>query len=217
VSPGAFAGVAGFGERPALLVVDLSRGFTDPASPLGAELSQTVEATARLLAAARAARRLVVFTTVAYDAAGEAAAAVFLRKVPALRVLTPGSRWVELDPRLGRQESEPLLVKPWASAFFATPLPSLLAAAGADCVVVCGATTSGCVRASVVDALQHGYAPIVAREAVGDRNPAAHDAALFDVEQKYGDVVGVEEAERALAGEAPRAVHEPRELVAERP
>jgi len=193
-----FGGAAGFPRRPAVLVVDLVHGFTDPASPLGADLDDVVAATRRVIDAAREAGAPVVFTTVCYDAAAERAAAVFLRKVPALAALRPGTRDVEVDPRLGREEGDPLLVKAFASAFFGTPLSTLLAAAGCDGAIVCGATTSGCVRATVVDALQHGYAPIVAREAVGDRSRAAHDASLFDVEQKYGDVLGVEEVVGAL-------------------
>ena len=109
----------------------------------------------------------MIFTTVVYDEANERAAAVFLRKVPALRVLRPGSEWIEVDPRLGRRDDEPVLVKAFASAFFGTPLAAMLA--GHDSLVVCGATTSGCVRATVVDALQHNLAPIVPRECVGDR------------------------------------------------
>ena len=188
-----FGGVAGFPRRPAVLVIDLIHGFTDPASALGADLDAEVAAARRVIDAGRAAGAPVVFTTVSYDAAAERAAAVFLRKVPALAALRPGSREVEVDPRLGPREDDPLLVKAFASAFFGTPLSALLAAAGCDGAIVCGASTSGCVRATVVDALQHGYAPIVAREAVGDRSRAAHDATLFDVEQKYGDVLGVDE------------------------
>jgi len=187
-----FGEAGGFGRRPALIVVDLSRGFTDPASPLGAEMDDVVAATRTMLDAAREAGLPVVFTTVVYDDANERAAAVFLRKVPALRVLQPGSEWIEVDPRLGRRADEPVLSKAFASAFFGTPLAAILA--GHDCLLVCGATTSGCVRATVVDALQHGLMPVVPRECVGDRWPAAHDASLFDIEHKYGDVVALADA-----------------------
>ena len=182
-----FGQAAGVGERPAVVVVDLLRGFTDPACPLGAEMDDVVAATRALLDAARAAAVPVIFTTVVYDEANERAATVFLRKVPALRVLRPGSEWIEVDPRLGRRDGEPVLAKAFASAFFGTPLAAMLA--GHDSLVVCGASTSGCVRATVVDALQHNLAPIVPRECVGDRWPAAHDASLFDIEKKYGDVM----------------------------
>jgi maleamate amidohydrolase len=194
----AFAGPAGFGSRPAVVVVDLQRGFTDPACPLGSELDDVVAATRSLLDAARDAGVPVMFTRVVYDEANERAAAVFLRKVPALAVLRPDSEWVEIDPRLGLREGEPVISKAFASAFFATPLASMLS--GCDSLVVCGATTSGCVRATVVDALQHGLAPLVPRECVGDRWAEPHEANLFDIEKKYGDVVSVGDALELLSG-----------------
>ena len=192
-----FGQVAGVGERPAVVVVDLLRGFTDPACPLGAEMDTVVAATRTLLDAARAAAVPVIFTTVVYDEANERAAAVFLRKVPALRVLRPGSEWIEVDPRLGRRDGEPVLAKAFASAFFGTPLAAMLA--GHDSLVVCGATTSGCVRATVVDALQHNLTAIVPRECVGDRWASAHEASLFDIEAKYGDVMALDDVVGILA------------------
>jgi maleamate amidohydrolase len=191
-----FGGRAGFGARPAVVVVDLCLGFTDPQSPLACDLEDVMGATRELLDAARGADVPVFFTTVSYDEAAKAAAHVFLRKVPALSILEPGSRWVEIDGRLGRREGEPVLAKAFASAFFATPFAAMLA--GRDTLVVCGASTSGCVRATVVDAMQHGLAPIVPRECVGDRNPRAHEQTLDDVAGRYGDVVGLGEATRAL-------------------
>ena len=198
-----FGGDLGFGARPAVVVVDLVNGFTDPASPLGADLDAVVESTRTLLDAAREAAVPVLFTTVVYDDANERAAEVFLRKVPALAVLRPGSRWIEVDARLGRRDGEPVLPKAFASAFFGTPLASMLA--GRDTLVVCGATTSGCVRATVVDALQHGLAPVVPRECVGDRWEAAHEANLFDMQAKYGDVVPLSEAVGAMHQAGQRA------------
>ncbi len=189
-----FHGKAGFGRRPALLVVDVNRGFTDPASPLVCDLDEVVEAIRRLLDEARRAGIPVVYTTVSYSEADRQVAAAFIDKVPALLTLGAGTPWVEIDPRLAPLPSEPLLNKLFASAFFGTPLASLLAAAQCDSVVVTGASTSGCVRATVVDALQHGYRPVVPREAVGDRNPQAHEASLYDIDAKYGDVVSLEEA-----------------------
>jgi nicotinamidase-related amidase len=188
-----FHGRAGFGSRPALLVIDMNVGFTDPESPLVCELGSVVGAIARLLEEARRVGAPVVYTTVAYDEAGRRAAAAFIDKVPALLTLEPGSRWVEIDPRLAPRAGEPLLTKHFASAFFGTPLASLLASAGCDSVIVTGASTSGCVRATAVDALQHGYRVAVPREAVGDRNAAAHEANLYDIDAKYGDVVSLEE------------------------
>ncbi|MER3409242.1 MAG: carbamoylsarcosine amidase [Thermoleophilia bacterium] len=188
-----FHGRAGFGRRPALLVVDVNVGFTDPRSPLVCDLEGVVTAIQRLLEEARRAGLPVVYTTVAYDALGKRAARAFIDKVPALLTLEAGSRWVEIDPRIAPLAQEPVLVKLFASAFFGTPLASLLAAEEVDSVIVTGASTSGCVRATVVDALQHGYRPIVPREAVGDRDPQAHQANLSDIDAKYGDVVSVDE------------------------
>jgi nicotinamidase-related amidase len=194
--PEAFGGQAGFGERPAVVVVDLNRGFTDPSSPLACDLDDVLVQTRRLLDHVRG-RMPVIFTTVVYDQVGEAAAAVFLRKVPALGLCRPGTPWVEIDPRLGRRNDEPILAKAHASAFFGVPLASLLA--DRDTLVVCGASTSGCVRATVVDAMQHGLSPIIPRECVGDRSPRAHAQALEDMGGRYGDVMGVDEAIAALA------------------
>ena len=139
--------------------------------------------------ATRAAGFPVVFTTVAYDDAGKERAAVFVDKVPALLTLEAGSRWVEIDPRLAPEAGEPVVKKLFASAFYATPLASMLAAQQVDGLIVTGASTSGCVRATAVDALQHGYRVVVPREAVGDRNLAAHEANLYDIDAKYGDVL----------------------------
>ena len=201
-------GMEGFGERqgagtrPALVVVDLVNGFTNPESPLYCDADAAVAATARLLDAARAAGAPVAFTTVEYDEAGARVARAFLAKVPALRTLAPGSPWPAIDARIAPRPGEPVLVKLFASAFFGTPLAAMLAAHGADTVVVTGASTSGCVRATVVDALQHGYRVVVPREGVADRAAGPHDAALFDIDAKYGDVVGLAEAEALLRGAA---------------
>ena len=194
-----FHGRAGFGEKPALVVVDVNRGFTDPTSPLVCDLDDCVAAIAQLLEAFRRAELPVVFTTVCYDEFGKQAAAVFIEKVPALLLLEPGSPWVEIDPRIAPVEGEPVLSKHFASAFFGTTLASVLASAGADTVVVSGASTSGCVRATALDAMQHGYRVVVPREAVGDRNPEAHGANLYDLDTKYADVVSVEDVVAELA------------------
>src|ERR671932_1547494 len=188
-----FGGRAGVGTRPALLIVDVNVGFTDPASPLVCDLDDVVAAIGQLLDAARRREIPVVYTTVSYDAGDRVAAAAFIAKVPALLTLEAGSRWVEIDPRIAPRPNEPVLNKLFASAFFGTPLASLLASHGCDSLIVTGASTSGCVRATVVDAIQHGYRPIVPREAVGDRNPQAHEANLYDIDAKYGDVVPLDD------------------------
>ena len=206
--PGFHGRGAGLGDRPALVVVDMSVGFTDPESPLACDLEHVVDAVGLLLAAARRAGVPVVYTSVAYDEEGRRRAAAFIEKVPALLTLEAGSRWVEIDPRLAPQSGEPVLRKLHASAFFETELAGLLAAGGCDGVIVAGASTSGCVRATAVDALQHGYRTIVPREAVGDRNADAHEANLYDIDAKYGDVVPLAEAlahlEELAVAHAPR-------------
>jgi maleamate amidohydrolase len=205
IRPAGFHGRAGFGRRPARIVVDVNVGFTDPASPLVCDLDGVVEAIRALLEAFRRAGLSVVFTTVAYDEAAKKRAAVFIEKVPALLTLEAGSRWTEIDPRIAPEPGEPVLTKLFASAFFETPLAAILDDTGCDTVVIAGASTSGCVRATVVDALQHGYRVVVPREAVGDRNPSAHEANLYDIDAKYGDVVAVEDVIAhvgALAGAA---------------
>lgn len=188
----------GVGRRPALVVVDINNGFTDRASPLVCDLDETVAAIRELLDAFRRAGLPVIYTTVSYGDGDRVAAKAFIDKVPALLTLEAGSRWVEIDERIAPRTGEPVLNKLFASAFFGTPLGSLLASHGCDSVVVTGASTSGCVRATAVDALQYGYRPVVPREAVGDRNPAAHEASLYDIDLKYGDVVSLAECLSAL-------------------
>jgi nicotinamidase-related amidase len=179
------------GSRPAVVVVDLSRGFTEPQFPTGSELSAEVAATRQVLDAARAAGTPVVFTTIAFEAGEETA---WLRKAPGLAVLAAGSELVEIDARLEPGAGEPIIVKKGASAFFGTDLADRLRDLAVDTVVICGATTSGCVRASVVDSVQNDFPTLVVREAVGDRARPPHDANLFDIEQKYGDVISVDDA-----------------------
>ena len=186
-----FGGRGGFGRRPALVVIDMTLGFTDPESPLACDLEGPVSEIQKLLRAARQAEIPIVFTTVAYRESDKLTAAAFIDKVPALLTLEAGTRWAEIDPRIAPEATEPVLNKLFASGFFGTGLSSLLTAAGVDTLIVTGASTSGCVRATAVDALQFGFRPIVPREAVGDRNEQAHEANLYDVDAKYGDVVPV--------------------------
>jgi maleamate amidohydrolase len=181
------------GERPAVLVVDFSCGFTDPECPLGADLASEVEATRRLLDAARDKGLPVVFTTIGFAANGKDGA-LWLEKVPALGRLELGGRWVDIDPRLEPRQDETIIVKKGASGFFGTNLAAILIAQGVDTVVLCGATTSGCIRATAIDLLQHGWPAIVPRECVGDRAQAPHEANLFDIQAKYADVVSLEDA-----------------------
>jgi maleamate amidohydrolase len=181
------------GTRPAVLVVDFSRGFTDPECTLGSDLTREVEATSRLLAVAREREIPVIFTTIGFEP-NLKDASLWLEKLPALEDLIVGSKWVEIDPRLERREDETVILKKGPSAFFGTNLPSVLISQGVDTVVLCGATTSGCIRASAIDLLQYGYPTLVPRECVGDRAQGPHEANLVDIQAKYADVVSVEEA-----------------------
>ncbi len=181
------------GSRPAVLVVDFSCGFTDPESTLGSDMSDAVEATRRVLHAARAKGLPVVFTTIGYEPSLKDGG-LWLQKIPSLGDLQIGGRWVEIDPRLGAREDETIVLKKGASAFFGTNLPAILISQGVDSVVLCGATTSGCIRATAIDLLQYGYPAIVPRECVADRAQAPHEANLFDINAKYADVVSVDDA-----------------------
>lgn len=176
----------GFGRAPALIVVDMINGFTDPACPLGSSCESVIGANQQLLAVFRARAWPIFFTSVVYD--NDNQARVFRDKVPALNVLQAGSKWVEIDPAMARQANEPVIKKHWASGFHGTDLHSRLQALGVDSLVVTGLTTSGCVRATAVDGLQYDYRVVVAADAVGDRNQDAHQANLFDLAAKYTQV-----------------------------
>lgn len=176
----------GLGQRPALLVIDATRGFTDPSSPLGCEGGAALARIALLLDAFRVRGLPVFFTSNAYAHACEAS--VFRQKLPVLNELVAGGRWAEIDPRVSPKPSEPILRKTVPSAFFDSPLRAWLLAAHADAAVVCGFSTSGCVRATAVDALQCDLRVTVAADACGDRDVAAHDYNLRDLALKTGDV-----------------------------
>ncbi|HEY4621145.1 MAG TPA: isochorismatase family protein, partial [Gaiellaceae bacterium] len=167
-------------------------GFTDPECPLGADLTAEVEATRRLLDVARAKGLPIVFTTIGFDPSLKDGG-LWLQKVPSLGDLQLGGHWVEIDPRLGPRPDETVIVKKGASAFFGTNVAAILISQGIDSIILCGATTSGCIRATAIDLLQYGYPTLVPRECVGDRAQAPHDANLFDIQAKYADVVSLDE------------------------
>lgn len=188
----------GWGHAPALVVVDLQLGFTDPACPLGVCQDSVVASAGRLARAARASEVPVTYTLVSYKE-DLSDAGIWPRKIPTQRFLVEGTKWVELDRALGREPDDLVLEKRQASAFFGTQLNSELAARGVDTLVVCGTTTSGCVRATVVDACGLGYHTIIVRDAVGDRHPLVHEVSLFDMDAKYGDVVREDDVVAAFA------------------
>jgi maleamate amidohydrolase len=183
-----FARRVGFGRRPAVLVVDFVRAFTDPESPLGADFDDAVAGATRLVRSAHAAGAPVLCTIPVAESGGWA------RKIPANEMLVPGSEWVALDSRLGVGSEDLRVPKRYASGFFGTDLISLLVSRGVDTVLIAGCATSGCVRASAVDACSLGLRTIVVDDAVGDRAPLSHRISLFDIDTKYGDVVSLDEA-----------------------
>lgn len=187
----------GFGERSALVIVDMIIGFTSDESPLGADVPETVEAVARLLQASREAAVPVFYSTCHYLPKPEAGL-VWSEKIPSQRLLEPGSKWVEIDPRLEPEPGETIVVKHYPSCFSGTELATLLRGEGVDTVIVTGMTTSGCVRASVVDATSSGFRTIVPREAVADRAQLPHLVSLFDMDAKYCDVMDVDQVLREM-------------------
>lgn len=195
------------GQNPAVLVVDFSCGFTDPECALGADMSAEIEATKRLLDSAREHGVPVIFTTIGFES-NLRDGALWTQKIPTLGDLQMGGKWVELDPRLERHEEDTVVLKKGASAFFGTNLSAIFATQKVDTVVLCGATTSGCIRATAIDLLQYGYPTLVPRECVGDRAPEPHEANLVDIQAKYADVVSVEDAVSYL-GKAKRSVGAP--------
>jgi nicotinamidase-related amidase len=196
---GGFGQSLAAGRRPALLVIDFVRAYLVPGSPLYAGVEPARDGTRELLLAARAAAIPVLHTNVRYQPGGRDGG-VFFRKVPALKCFEDGANpelaaFAEgLEPVAG----ETVITKQYASAFFATSLASTLTSLGVDTVLIAGVSTSGCVRASAVDACQHGFVPLVVREAVGDRHPGPHEANLFDLQAKYAEVIGLAQAREYL-------------------
>jgi N-formylmaleamate deformylase len=191
-------GRVGFGQRAAVLVVDFQNGFTDPASPVGGDMTPSIEATVTLLAEARRHGLPVAYTAVGFSP-GLRDGATWLRKMPGLSVLVEGTSACDIDERVAPAPGDPVWVKRASSAFFGTPLVPFLTAAGVDTLIVVGCVTSGCIRATTIDAVSWGYRTIVPRECVGDRAVGPHDWNLFDIDSKYADVMSVEDVLPALA------------------
>jgi maleamate amidohydrolase len=188
-----FGGHLPFGQRPALLIVDVCRAYLDPASPLYAGVEDALAANVTLVAAAREAGVAVVFTRVRYTANGRDGG-MFYRKVPALVAYLDDNPLGDFDDALRPEADDIVVTKQYASAFFGTSLAASLTAMDVDTLMITGFSTSGCVRATALDALQHGFIPYVVREACGDRAPEPHEANLFDLQAKYAEVVGLADA-----------------------
>jgi nicotinamidase-related amidase len=196
---GGFGKSMGFGHRPALVVIDFVQAYLTPGSPLYAGVEQARADCATLLAACRKAGIPIIHTNVAFQKGGRDGG-VFFRKVPALACFEAGA-----DPELSRfgdglepAAGETVITKQYASAFFGTSLASTLTALGVDTLLIAGVSTSGCVRATGVDACQHGFIPVIVREAVGDRAPGPHEANLFDLQAKYAEVADLATVQRYL-------------------
>jgi maleamate amidohydrolase len=197
----AFDGHLPFGSRPALLIVDFVMAYLAPDSPFYAGVEAALAANVRLLAAARAARLPIFFTNVVYQPGG-ADGGLFYRKIPALKVFDQGSPLGAFPPELQPLAGETVISKQYASAFFGTDLAARLRSLGIDTLLITGLSTSGCVRATALDALQHGFAPFVVREACGDRRPEPHEANLFDLQAKYAEVISEAKAVSLIGPQA---------------
>jgi nicotinamidase-related amidase len=187
------------GKRPAIVVVDFTYGFTDMQYPTASDIAPQIAATKRLTDLARSKGFPVIYTTISYHP-GEINQLPWLKKATGMAALLEGTRLVEVDSATGIQPSDTLLSKKGASAFFGTSLAGVLTGCGVDTVIVTGATTSGCVRASAVDAVQSGFNVLVPADCCGDRAQAPHDAALYDIDQKYGDVTDAADILNYLGG-----------------
>lgn len=194
---GAFDGHLRFGTNPALLIVDFVMAYLDTASPLYAGVEDALASNERLLAAARSASVPVVFTNVVYQPGG-ADGGLFYKKVPALKLFDEGSPLGAFPASLEPLAGEIVISKQYPSAFFGTSLAAQLDQRKVDTLLITGLSTSGCVRATALDALQNGFAPFVVRDACGDRHPAPHEANLFDLQAKYAEVIGESEAIKLL-------------------
>jgi maleamate amidohydrolase len=183
----------GFGERPALVLVDFVQAYFEPGSPLYAGVEETLASALRVLEAARSAGVMTIFTRVVYTK-GLVDGGIFTRKVPALKLFEQGHPMGAWPRGLEPRDGEIVVSKQYPSAFFGTSLAATLTAAKIDTLVITGLTTSGCVRATCLDTMSYGFIPVVVREAVGDRDARPHEANLFDMSAKYADVVSETEA-----------------------
>ncbi len=187
-----FSGRLGFGEKPALILVDFVEAYFDKESPLYAGVEETLASAIRLLDAARDAGIFRVFTNVTFMPGG-ANGGVFMKKVPALKIMEEGAPLGAWPKGLEPEEGELIITKQYPSAFFGTSLASTLTAMGTDTLIITGLTTSGCVRATCIDTCSSGFRPMIVKQAVGDRDTRPHEANLFDMDAKYGDVVDEQE------------------------
>ena len=188
-----FGGRVGWGKNAAVLVIDMAGTWTEPEAMIGSELGGVTGHIKKVLSSARANDVPVIFTTMAYDASYSDVTQVSRLKTPHSNTMVRGEASAEVIPELERRNDEALVEKPRASAFLNTNLISILVDRGIDTVVIVGCSTSGCIRSTAESAVDLGFHALVPREAVGDRSESAHIANLFDIDQRYADVVTVEE------------------------
>ena len=196
---GVYEGRLGFGQNPALILIDFAVAYFDPESPLYADVDDTLAAALKLRDAAREAGVPVIYTTVTYHPSMKNGGR-FAQKVAPLASFVEGHPWGEWADGLEPAADEFVIAKQYPSAFFGTTLAPMLTAAGHDSLLITGLTTSGCIRATCIDCCSHGFIPIIVEEAVGDRHEDPHRANLFDMNAKYGDVVSLDEAIASLPG-----------------
>lgn len=192
-----FGGGLEAGSRPALVLVDMVMAYLDPESPLYAQGEAALAHAARLADAAREAGIPVILTNVEYRDGKEGG--MFFRKVPGLKNFMEGSALGAFPEELTPKQGDRVLTKFYPSAFFATSLASMLVAEGVDTVLIGGYSTSGCVRATALDALCHGFVPMVVSDACADRDVRPHESNLFDIQAKIGEVIDIEAALAVVA------------------
>tara|TARA_B100000686_G_C16374580_1_gene754304 strand:+ start:115 stop:753 length:639 start_codon:yes stop_codon:yes gene_type:complete len=182
----------GFGENPALILIDFVQAYFDTSSPLYASVDEALASALRILEKARESRLKIIYTNVVYDK-DLFNGGVFVKKVPALKMMQEGGDMGKWPRGINPQPSELIISKQYPSAFFGTTLSSTLAAASIDTLIITGLTTSGCIRATCIDTISYGFRPIIVRDACGDRDDRPHEANLFDMNAKYADVVNENE------------------------
>ena len=189
----------GFGKKPAMIIIDLQRAFTEGGSPLGGDLDRVLQNTSRLLETAREKGVFVIYTRVEYETDLKDAG-LWIKKIPSLSILKRGSVMVDIDPLLKPQPNEIIIVKKFASAFFGTNLTSLLNSQGIDTLIITGCTTSGCIRATAIDTVQNGFHPIIPIECIGDRSREINEFNLIEINAKYADTVSLSEVLEYMDG-----------------
>ncbi len=191
----------GFGKKSAIIVIDLLKGYTTEGSPLFAPgVVECVSQMPDFLSLARQKNVPIIHTQVRYTPPDFHDGGMWIKKAPVLKDLVEGNPYAEFCDGVEPQADEVVITKQYASAFFGTSLVATLNGMDVDTLIITGCTTSGCIRATAVDCVQHGFRPICVRECIGDRHDGPHEANLFDINAKYGDVISKAETMEYLNG-----------------